>query len=91
MAICQETFDPNSGVEFHKHGCLILGSLVCLPLFHGRLADFRDGFVRPEGPLPLGVVERLVLDRRNSAAGTKIMKNKIALSGLCELRGDKFY
>jgi hypothetical protein len=43
--------------------------LICLPLFHGRLADFLDGFVRPEGSLPAGVVERLALDESDNFFG----------------------
>jgi len=58
---------------------LILGSLDCMTLFHGCLADFLDGFVRPEGPLPLGVVERLALDESDDFFGFGQKKHLIHL------------
>jgi len=40
-----------------------LVSTFCLPVLHGRLARLFNALIWPEGALPLGVVERLALDK----------------------------
>jgi hypothetical protein len=46
--------------------------MICLSLFHSLLADFFDSFVRPEGSLPLGVVERFALDECDEFLGLNV-------------------
>ena len=55
---------------------LILGQVLLLPLLHRRLADFLNAFFRPEGSLPLRIVERLALDECNELLGLHLAQSR---------------